>query len=95
MVDVPRRPPLQLDGFRPNPSRGGALIAFTLPSASTGILDVYDVSGRRVFHSSLSGRPAGSHVEHVGGNRPLAPGVYVIRLRHSGREVSARGVVVE
>jgi len=48
-----------------------------------------------VFHNGLSGRPGGSHVVQIGAARPLAPGVYVIRLRHGGHEVSARGVIVE
>lgn len=93
-VEVPARPALALEGFQPNPAREGAVVAFTLPSSGRGRLEVLDVSGRRVFRQTLDGLGAGRHTVDLASGLELAPGVYLIRLTHEGRRVTARGAIV-
>jgi hypothetical protein len=93
-VDVPPALDLALTGFRPNPARGVPGIAFTLPAAGDVRLELLDVSGRRIWErreSFASGRNTVA-IEH---GVDLPPGVYVIRLTHAGRVLSARGAVIE
>ena len=93
-VDVPRAFELALEGFRPNPAGALPGIAFTLPSAGRAILEVVDVTGRRVFRSDVGERGPGRHTIAVRTEVPLAPGVYLIRLASGGRVMQARGVVL-
>ena len=67
-------------GVRPNPARGTARVAFTLPSAADVTAAVYDALGRRVAVLAER-RPlaAGSHALDVP-TSALAPGVYVVRV---------------
>ena len=41
----------------------------------------------------LSGLPAGNHLVNLAPGRPLAAGVYVIRLTQDGRSVTRKAVV--
>jgi hypothetical protein len=93
-VEVPERLALALEGFQPNPARRGAVVAFTLPSSGRGSLEVLDVSGRRAYRQRLDGLGAGRHALAIEPPRGLAPGVYLIRLTHEGRTVTARGAMV-
>jgi hypothetical protein len=92
-IDVPLTPELALEGFTPNPSLREAVVAFTLPSAGRGRLEVMDVAGRRVFRRELGGLGAGRHTLALDASRTLRAGVYLIRLTHGGRVLHARGVV--
>jgi hypothetical protein len=93
-IEVPPRPTLSLEGFQPNPSREGALVAFALPASGRSVLEVLDVGGRRVFHRSLVAFGAGRHTVRIDSSTALAPGVYLIRLTHGDRSLTARGVIV-
>jgi hypothetical protein len=92
-IDVPLAPELALEGFTPNPSLREAVVAFTLPRAGRGRLEVMDVAGRRVFRHDLGGLGAGRHTLAIDASRGLRPGVYLIRLTHAGRVLHARGVI--
>ena len=94
-VDVPERPVFALEGFRPNPARGTASVAFTLPASRRATLEVMDIGGRRVFRKRLDGLAAGWHTVRLDGSRELAPGLYLVRLAFDGHVLTARGVVVE
>ena len=70
-----------LEGVQPNPTRGGRLsVAFSLPSAAPARLEMLDVSGRRVAVREVGVLGAGRHEVEVGVGRPLAPGLYLVRL---------------
>jgi len=75
--------PLRLATPRPNPVRGSASLAFTLPSAGPVRLEVLDVEGRRVWSESGE-RPAGPQAASWDGRdaagRPLGAGLYLVRL---------------
>jgi hypothetical protein len=89
---IPAR--LSLDPGRPNPSGGGSLIAFGLPATATALLEVFDVSGRRVRILVDGTLPAGRHRavwdgrDHDG--RPVGDGVYFLRLSSAGDVVTGK-----
>jgi hypothetical protein len=74
--------------FAPNPFASAGAAAFTLPADSPVALTVYDVHGRRVRTLLRSSLPKGSHGVTWSGRdeagRPVAPGVYFLRLEALG-----------
>jgi hypothetical protein len=85
---------LALAGARPNPARGDLVVAFTLPDAGGGRLEVVDVAGRRVLARSLAGFAAGNHLLRLDTGERLAPGIYLLRLSQGGRAVTSRVCVI-
>lgn len=83
---------LALGGFVPNPTRHGPVVAFSLPETGPAMLDMVDVTGRRVRSRDVGELGPGRHVVHLGGNVP--PGFYVIRLTYGGRTLTTRGMVI-
>jgi len=64
---------------QPNPSRGTSTsIRFALNSAATILMDVFDLSGRKVYSFRGAGSPAENAVLWPHG--AAAPGVYVVRV---------------
>jgi hypothetical protein len=89
-IDVPT-PPLTLV-VRPHPVSSRTLkLNIALPSAEESLLEVIDVSGRRVASRKLR-LVAGNHVVEWDGVR-LQPGVYGLRLTQGQRSVGTRAVV--
>jgi hypothetical protein len=85
---------LELEGVRPNPSRGERLsVAFTLPTSAPAWLQLVDVGGRRVVEREVGSLGAGRHAADLGEGRRLAPGLYLVRLMQ-GTSIRARLVVV-
>ncbi len=83
-----------LEGARPNPSRGGQLsVAFTLPTPASARLELLDVSGRRVAQREVGALGAGRHSVALAADRPLAPGLYLVRLTQ-GADVRVTRVAV-
>ncbi len=82
---------------RPNPFNPRTQISFDLPDERHARLDVYDVRGRRVRRLLNGVLPAGRQAVvwdgHDDQDRPVAAGVYLVRLR-AGRETRTRGVTL-
>jgi hypothetical protein len=77
---------------RPNPAAGGVATTITLAREAQVTLTVLDVTGR-VRGVLANGRlPAGEHA--VAWREPVADGMYFLRLRADGREVTRRVVVL-
>src|SRR5690606_23492083 len=76
----------------PNPARGAAVVALTLPQPGAVSASVYDVLGRRVALLHEGPLAAGRHALALDG-ASLPPGVYVVRVA-AGGEVAARTVTV-
>ena len=93
-VDVPIMPELSLGGARPNPATRDLAVAFALPSGAPARLEVFDLGGRRILAREVGSLGAGSHVIPLGAGRPLAPGVYQLRLTQGSRAITARAVIV-
>jgi hypothetical protein len=84
-----------LDPVRPNPSRGGGLaVRFTLGSAATGALELFDAAGRCLAARDLGSLGAGQHSLELGGRQPLSPGVYLVRVRQGGQSATRRVCIV-
>lgn len=74
----------------PNPFRERATLTYALPERSEVRLAIYDVLGRRVRVLAEGPVPAGVHQVQWdgrdGGGRPLASGLYFIRLEAGGQQ---------
>lgn len=70
-------PELALETPFPNPSRGGATVAFTVGETGPVRLALYDMLGREVAVLAEGERSAGAHTATVPG---VASGTYVVRL---------------
>lgn len=93
-VDVPLRSTLALAGVQPNPSDGPLSVTFSLPGSEPATLELFDVTGRRLAVRAVGGLGAGTHQLRLDTDRvQLAAGLYLVRLRQSGRECIARAVV--
>jgi hypothetical protein len=87
-----RPPGLELRPAAPNPVREEATIQFRLPAEMVVVLEVLDVTGRRIESLAEGRRAAGLHeVRWVPGARPS--GVYFVRLR-AGTSTETRKLVV-
>jgi hypothetical protein len=91
-VEVPLGVSFALAGARPNPVRGDALLAFSVPSTGGTTLDVLDVTGRRVRRLEWPALEAGEHRVPLTGGLP--PGVYLLRLARTEGVRTARMVVL-
>ncbi|WP_420454949.1 choice-of-anchor B family protein [Rubrivirga sp.] len=81
-----------LEAVAPNPSSGGARVAFAVPEAGAVRVSVIDVRGREVAVLMDGSVSAGRHEARLDGG--LAAGVYVVRLEAGGRVLTRRAVVV-
>ena len=73
----------------PNPSRGAARVAFTLPEASDVTVEVLDLLGRRVTVLAERSFSAGSHTLALPAT--VAGGTYLVRLQ-AGRDALTRTI---
>jgi hypothetical protein len=94
---VPEAVTIRLHPVRPNPALGTATLRLDLPRAADADVRVFDASGRQV-RTVLRGRlPAGSHPltwdGQLDGGRAAGAGIYWIRARADGREMSERVVL--
>jgi hypothetical protein len=78
----------------PNPSDGPVSVTFSLPGSAPATLELFDVAGRRLAERAVGGLGAGTHQLRLDTDRVrLAAGLYLVRLRQSGRERVARAVI--
>ncbi len=79
----------------PNPTSGAFGVTFSLPNGGPARLAVFDVTGRQVAARDVGQLGAGRHTVTFGEEKPLAAGVYVVRLTQAGRSLSARAIVAQ
>jgi hypothetical protein len=83
----------------PNPFRGRGTLTFSLAEAGPVELIMFSVDGRRV--RTLASGPCEAGVFHItwdgadDGHRPLAPGVFYVRLSAAGRQFMKRLVYLK
>ncbi|MCA9759384.1 MAG: T9SS type A sorting domain-containing protein, partial [Candidatus Eisenbacteria bacterium] len=87
---------LEFEPIWPNPARGAARIAYTVPAPNSVSIDIHDVMGRRLRSESFAA-PAGRH-EFVwdlhGDDHELVPsGLYFVRVTAGGAQKTQRVVV--
>ncbi len=76
----------------PNPSRGEASVRLSLADDSPATLDLFDVLGRRLSTREVGGA-AGERTLALSPGRPLAPGIYLVRLSQRTHVATSRVVV--
>jgi len=87
-------------GIEPNPARGQASVRFAVPAGVTRefSLRVHDVTGRLVRTIDAGQAAGGVHARAWDGRddagRPVAAGVYLIRLAVDGADASTRKAVL-
>ncbi len=90
-VDVPRAMALALYGARPNPASEQVAVSFALPDGSPAQLELWDLSGRRLWQREVGRLGAGFHVLALSPEVARFPaGVYALRLTQRGRTLSAK-----
>ena len=86
-------------GLSPNPFNPQTTIAFALPEAGRVRVDVYDVTGRRIATVADESYGVGEHrVTWAGldqGGRPVASGVYFVRLAGPGFTLQQRALLLK
>ncbi len=87
---------LQAHDFRmsvsPNPTNGSFRLLYLLPQNQSGVMEVYDVNGRRVYAMNL---PPWSTLQEVALPSELAGGVYSCVVRSGGQRASRKLVVIK
>ena len=87
---------LTLAPVAPNPSHGGALVSYTLPTTASVRLWVLDLQGRAMATLVDGVVPAGRHDALWNGTTPggaARPGMYFVRLEANGRHL-VRSVIL-
>ena len=91
-------PALAFAAPRPNPARAAMRFDLGLPRAGDLDLDVFDLAGRRVRVLASGPRPAGPASVAWdlgdGGGARVPPGVYLVRARFAGAQMTRRVVVL-
>jgi hypothetical protein len=95
LLDAGDPPPtgLALRGVWPNPARGTAQVWLALAGGAPARLELLDLAGRRVRSLALAGLGGGLHRVDLGETGSLPPGLYLVRLSQSGRQLTAKLVV--
>jgi hypothetical protein len=78
----------------PNPVVDRFNVTFSLASADPAMVELLDVSGRRVLGQEVGSLGVGVHRIELAGARHEAPGVYFLRLSQ-GNEAQTRRVVLQ
>jgi hypothetical protein len=76
----------------PNPFSGTTTLEFVLPSVANVAMEVFDVTGRRVWTHRLAQADAGRHVVEFS-PASLPSGIYFCRV-HAGAETVTRKIVI-
>jgi hypothetical protein len=85
---------LAVTAVEPNPSSGAQVVRFSLPNESPAVLELLDVTGRRVWSQEVGSMGPGEHSIRIGGNVRVPSGVYFVRLAQGERVSTARAVVL-
>ena len=84
---------LALSGIHPNPARREFSASFSLPDAGPALLELLDVSGRRVASLEVGGQNAGPRSAML--RAPARPGLYFVRLVHASGTRMTRVVLLQ
>jgi hypothetical protein len=71
-----------------NPARGAIRLSLEIPRDRTGVLNIFDAAGRRVY-SSFEHRSSSRDIDA----KSLSAGIYFVRLKTDGAEATAKVIV--
>ena len=83
-----------LFGLRPSPAVGPVRVSFALPDASPARLELLDIAGRRILHQEVGSLGPGRHIVELHARTELPAGIYLLRLTHGGRSLTATACVL-
>ena len=84
-----------LGRIAPNPVAGATLdVSFTLPTSAPAMLELLDVTGRRVASRNAGGKAPGRYTINLAEGVRLSPGIYMVRLSQGGRRLTSRVAVL-
>jgi hypothetical protein len=90
-VEVPRAA-LSIEPVQANPSSGDLSVRVSVPQGPPAVIELLDPRGRRILARTIEAGRAGYVVRLAPSH--LAPGLYLLRLRQQGREVTAKATLV-
>jgi hypothetical protein len=93
-VTSPKAEGFRLIATAPNPSTSGLDVVFSLEGPASATLEVMDIAGRRVHFVDLGSMGAGRHIARLRRETFPSAGLFYIRLRQAGREVSTKVAVI-
>jgi hypothetical protein len=70
------------------------MVSFSLAADGPARLEILDVRGRVIERRSVGGMGPGQHRLAIGEGKPMAPGVYMIRLLQGDQELRVRSVLL-
>ena len=70
-------------------------VRFSLPNGAVAALALFDLNGRRLVTRDVGTLGAGTHTLELGSERPIAPGVYFVRLAQGPRVATARVAILK
>jgi hypothetical protein len=77
-----------------NPSRDGMRVEFSLPDAAPAQIAVFDIAGRQLVRREVGSMGPGDHSLELASLRALRPGVYLVRLQHTGESIVVRASIL-
>jgi len=86
---------ISFEGAWPNPARKDLRVAFTLSTAQAATIEAFDLNGRRVAVHEVGSLGVGRHVVELKPTRPLAPGIYLLKLSQGGRVLTTKAMVIK
>jgi hypothetical protein len=92
-LTIPAAPAFALYVPRPMPAERNLVVTFSLATEESAVLELLDVSGRRIQRREVGALGAGPHVVSLGEGRRLAGGLYLIRLVQGARSAVIKAVV--
>jgi hypothetical protein len=78
----------------PNPFSRNAVISFDVPRTSRVVVELFDVRGRVVETLADSVAKPGRYAISIGGNDPLPPGVYFLKMQAEGFSRTQKAVII-
>ncbi len=93
-LEIPAARTLSLAGPRPNPAMGALRVGFTLLDSAPASLELLDLGGRRLAVREVGGLGPGFHAVELRPDRPLAAGVYLLRLEQRGHVLTSKAAVL-
>src|SRR5262249_55961997 len=95
-LEVPSIATTMLTGVLPNPTTGDRFaVRFSLATRGAASLEIFDVGGRRLVHREVGSLGPGAHTLDLATGRRLAAGIYVVRLKAAGVDLTRKAVVME
>lgn len=93
IIDNTQESALEGFGIYPNPSNGEAKIYFEIKEKGSHSVNIYDLTGRKVYSQNISELEAGKHQINWQADGSLKNGIYIYELESNGKKVSKKMIL--